>query len=155
MKPIHTGVLGAAMLVLTSLTAHADCAADLAAMTGHAAHNGGISKDGSLAPLESAKSAAAAGADTAAAPAAPKGEGIAKDGTHAPLEGPSGPQPGVAMSGADARAQQDGRPTAAEQAAGAVGGSARDTHLEKARAALDTGDEEACMKHLGEARSAS
>lgn len=157
MKPIHTGVLGAAMLVLTSLTAHADCAADLAAMTGHAAHGEGISKDGSLAPLESANSAAApaTGADTAAAaPEATGGNGIAKDGSHTPLEGAGGQQPGVAMSGADAQAQQEGKPTAAEQAEGGAGGSAR-THLEDARAALDAGDEATCRKHLEEARSAS
>lgn len=177
MKPIHAGVVGAAMLALTTLSAQADCAADLAAMTegtGHAqghdaaAHDGGISKDGTLAPLESPAEAAAssaapaAGSGMASAPDAGGNEGnggIAKDGSHAPLEGAGGPQPGVAMSGADAQAQQEGKPTAAEAAAGATaetaGGSDRDTHLREARKALDAGDEAACMKHLEEAKAAS
>ncbi|WP_347137985.1 hypothetical protein [Paracoccus sp. SSK6] len=193
MKPIYTGLVGAAFLALTGVAAQADCAADLAAMTG-GDHGGGISKDGSLAPLEGADSttsgtaandatastgaaadsgtaadtdSAAAGDSTAGASgatsgaastdtaAAGDGGGIAKDGTHTPLEGADGQQPGVAMSGADAQAQQEGKPTASEQAAGSAGGSDRDMHIEQARAALAAGDEAACMKHLEEAKAAS
>jgi hypothetical protein len=199
MKPISTGIVSAALLAMTALSAQADCAAELARLTGEGAAAEGISKDGSLAPLEGASDAAAGAsagtgtgadhaaseaADTAesagmnsAAPtdsastdtaatgaastgtastdsAAAEGEGIAKDGSHAPLEGASGQQPGVAMSGADAQAQQEGQPTAAEQATGASADhSTRDAHIEEARNALAEGNEEACMQAVKAAQS--
>lgn len=181
MKPICTGLVGAALLALTTVSAQADCAAEIARVTAGAGASEGISKDGSLAPLEEASDtnagatadAAATGAAAASgmSPAAPAteagagaGEGIAKDGSHVPLETAGGAQPGVAMSGADAQAQQAGEPTAAEQAANnadagqaaddAAAGqaaddgadlSAREAHVQAARDALAAGDEEACM----------
>ncbi|MDQ1900997.1 hypothetical protein RAH32_11135 [Paracoccus sp. WLY502] len=232
-----TGIVGAALLAMTAVSAQADCAAELARLTEGGASGSasqGISKDGSLAPLEGASDAAATGsaatgamstdtatsdatatgaataasassdpaaagaADTAeaagmnsAAPdgstsadtaatgmastdtaasgtastdtAAAGGEGIAKDGSHMPLEDASGQQAGVAMSGADAQAQQEGQPTAAEQAmgeqastghsAGAGDHSTRDAHIQAARDALAAGDEEACMKAVQAAQS--
>ncbi|MCZ0960272.1 hypothetical protein [Paracoccus benzoatiresistens] len=165
MKPICTGAIAAALLALTTVSAQADCAAELARMTeGGAAAGGGISKDGSLAPLEGGDSASgtdasgagASGTDMAASgtAAAEGGEGIAKDGSHTPMESAGGQQPGVAMSGADAQAQQEGQPTAAEQATGAAAGhSARDAHMKAARDALAAGDEDACMKALQAAES--
>ncbi|WP_237168320.1 hypothetical protein [Paracoccus shandongensis] len=182
MKPMSTGLVGAALLALTTVAAQADCAAELARLTGGGTAAEGISKDGSLAPLETAADAAAAGADAAASQAADTAEaagmtsaaptdsaasggaatdtaaegngGIAKDGSHTPLEGAGGQQPGVAMSGADAAAQQKGQPTAAEQATGAAGDqSTRDAHIQAARDALAAGDEDACMKAIEAAQS--
>ncbi|GGF53564.1 hypothetical protein GCM10011402_01970 [Paracoccus acridae] len=226
MKPMTTGIVGAALLAMTAVSAQADCAAELARLTEAGGASGsaseGISKDGSLAPLEGASDAGATGAaatgsmstdtttsdatatgaattqsassdpaaagaaDTAeaagmnsAAPdgststdtaatgatstdtAAAEGEGIAKDGTHTPLEDASGQQAGVAMSGADAQAQQEGQPTAAEQAGQVSGGSSagtgdqsvRDAHIQAARDALAAGDEDACMQAVQAAQS--
>ncbi|SNR54916.1 hypothetical protein EYF88_12700 [Paracoccus sediminis] len=184
MKPICTGAVAAALLALTTVAAQADCAAEIARLTtggdasgSMAAESEGISKDGSLAPLEDAPDAAADGdaaaaADAAAATetaaasgmnsAAPTDaeagagdEGIAKDGSLAPLEGAEGQQAGVAMSGADAQAQQEGEPTAAEQAAGGTAdASTREVHIQAARDALAAGDEDACMKAIEAAGSA-
>lgn len=192
MKATFTWVAGGAFLALTAVSAQADCAAELARLTEGGTATEGISKDGSLAPLEEASDAAATGTDaaataateaadtaeaagmTSAAPAdgastggasnggaastdtaaADGGEGIAKDGTHVPLEDASGQQAGVAMSGADAQAQQEGQPTAAEQASG--GGtdhSGRDAHIQAARDALAAGNEDACMEAVKAAQS--
>ncbi|WEF24169.1 hypothetical protein [Paracoccus sp. S3-43] len=192
MKATFTWVASGAFLALTAVSAQADCAAELARLTEGGTATEGISKDGSLAPLEGASEAADADAaateavDTAeaagmnsAAPtdgasaegastdgvsaegtaspdtaAAEGGEGIAKDGTHVPLEGASGQQAGVAMSGADAQAQQEGQPTAAEQAdGGAMDHSGRDAHLQAARDALAAGNEDACMEAVKAAQS--
>lgn len=213
MKPITTGIVGATLLAMTAVSAQADCAAELARLTEGGSASGsaseGISKDGSLAPLEDASDAATTGAaetagaagmnsaapegststdtaatgststdmaasgsaltDTAAGgtgstdAAAAGGERIAKDGSHTPLEDASGQQAGVAMSGADAQAQQEGQPTAAEQATGdhasaghsadAGGQSARDAHVQAARDALAAGDEDACMQAVQAAQS--
>lgn len=173
MKPMSTGLVGAALLALTTVSAQADCAAELARLTEGGADAQGISKDGSLAPLEGASDAAAAGTDAAASQAADtaeaagmtsaaptdsaaSGEGIAKDGSHVPLESAGGgQQPGVAMSGADAQAQQEGQPTAAEQAAGAAGAdhSTREAHIQAARDALAAGNEDACMQAVQAAGS--
>ena len=59
------------------------------------------------------------------------------------------------MSGADAQAQQEGQPTAAEQAAGSAGAdpSAREAHIQAARDALAAGDEDACMMAVEAAQS--
>lgn len=164
MKPIRTGIVGAALLALTTVSAQADCAAEIARLTaGEDTSGGGISKDGSLAPLEGAADAAAVG-DAAASAAtdmsppadndAGDGAGIAKDGSHVPLETAGSAQPGIAMSGADAQAQQEGRPTAAEQAAGDTpDGSSRDIHIQAARDALAGGDEDACMRAIEAAGS--
>ncbi len=194
MKPISTGIVGAALFAMTAVAAQADCAAELALLTGEAGATEGISKDGSLAPLESASDAAAgsggapatnnvaptesastdtattgsASTDSSASSAASTGTAadggeIAKDGSHVPLEDTSGQQAGVAMSGADAQAQQEGEPTAAEQAQveqtsdGAAGTSsdqsARDAHIKAAQDALAAGDEDACMAAVQAAQS--
>ncbi|TBN42814.1 hypothetical protein EYE42_04685 [Paracoccus subflavus] len=181
---MFTGVVGAALLALTTVAAQADCAAEIARLTtGGETSGGGLAKDGSLAPLEEAsdtasdtdaaamdttaaadaaaatETAAAAGMNSAAptdGASAEGGEGIAKDGSHVPLETAGGAQPGVAMSGADAQAQQEGEPTAAEQAAeGATDSqSTREVHIQAARDALAAGDEETCMKAIEAAESA-
>lgn len=184
MKATFTWVAGGAFLALTAVSAQADCAAELARLTEGGAAAEGISKDGSLAPLEGAPDAAAGtdaaateAADTAEAAgmnsAAPTpegaadgaastdtagsdgGEGIAKDGTHVPLEDASGQQAGVAMSGADAQAQQEGQPTAAEQASGGatMEHSGREAHIQAARDALAAGNEDACMEAVKAAQS--
>ncbi len=157
---------------LGAVAAQADCAADLARMTGAAGAEEGISKDGSLAPLQGADTGTAATpaettpAETTPAEATQTGdaaagategaaEGIAKDGTHTPLEDPGGQdQAGIAMSGQDAQAQQQGEATAADQAAAGAtpsGGADRDALIESARTALAAGDEEACLKALEQA----
>jgi hypothetical protein len=43
---------GCALLAVSGAAAHADCAEDLASFTGEAGNTEGISKDGSLAPLQ-------------------------------------------------------------------------------------------------------
>ncbi|GHG18000.1 hypothetical protein GCM10017322_13610 [Paracoccus aerius] len=179
MKTTLTWVAGSAFLAMTAMSAQADCAAELARLTGGETASEGISKDGSLAPLEgssdgasatdSATETAADAGMNSAAPAASgeasaDAEGIAKDGSHAPLEGDSGQQAGIAMSGADAQAQQEGQPTATEQATAAAtnGGSTeassdastREAHIQAARDALAAGDEDTCMKAVQAAGSA-
>ncbi|WP_052715310.1 hypothetical protein [Paracoccus sp. 228] len=147
---------------------------DTTAMTGDstgAASGGteGIAKDGSLAPLEqpagddtqadapdasadassdmpaadmpAADMPAANGADSAS------GEGIAKDGSLAPLEGTEAePGTAVAMSGSDVQAQQEGEPTAAEEAEGDEAMPDRDSLIADAERALAEGDEAACQE---------
>ena len=63
----------------------------------------------------------------------------------------------MATSADDAAAQQSGGSTAAEQAAGAAGnaaggGEARDQALARAEAALEAGDEAACLEALKEVK---
>lgn len=164
MKHLVTPIAAAAFCILGAGAAQADCAADLAMLEGTAGTTGGIAKDGSLAPLQKPGTAAgtSTGTDSAAAPPdagtapPPAGaEGIAKDGTHMPLEGQAA-ESGKAMSGQDAQAQQQGQPTAAEQAGGAAsttpatGSDARSAALERARTALSAGDEQACLTALKE-----
>ena len=174
MKYSMTWMAGCAICAFAGM-AQADCAADLArftdttAMTGDstgAASGGteGIAKDGSLAPLEqpagddtqadapdasadassdmpAADMPAADGADSAS------GEGIAKDGSLAPLEGTEAePGTAVAMSGSDVQAQQEGEPTAAEEAEGDEAMPDRDSLIADAERALAEGDEAACQE---------
>lgn len=108
-------ILLSGCVLLGSITvAYADCAEELARM------GGGISKDGSMAPLQE-----------------PSAEGgIAKDGTGMPLN--SGAD--VATSPADVQSQQEGGETAAEEAM-----DGNDEALTKAREALAAGDEVGCM----------
>lgn len=213
---------GCAICALAT-AAQADCAEDLARLTGDpstAGDSAGISKDGSLAPLETpdhAETSAEAGTEagssddmavsgsdsemttttsdagdmaddsdteggdgnTAASDAdteaddgsatpsdadAASGEAIAKDGSLAPLETEEGDgSTDVAMSAQDAAQQQDGNPTAAQEAeAGdanadtdmASGSSPdRDALIEEARAALAAGDEDACRAALDQVES--
>lgn len=169
MKYSMTWMAGCAICAFAGM-AQADCAADLARFTDTAAMTGdstgaasggteGIAKDGSLAPLEqpagddtqadapdaSADAAsdmpAADGADSAS------GEGIAKDGSLAPLEGTEAePGTAVAMSGSDVQAQQEGEPTAAEEAEGDEAMPDRDSLIADAERALAEGDEAACQE---------
>lgn len=153
----------AIFLALGSTAAWADCQEELAQLTG------GVSKDGSLAPLESAAGAvgqadhaegagatgqAGHGAEGAAAEGSAAGDGeVSKDGSTEPLEA----DPQIATSGQDVAAQQEGGETAAQQAnqgAGGSGdGSGRQAALDRAHAALAAGDEEACMAAVEEARA--
>ncbi len=170
---IYMGLLAAcAAGALTASAAQADCAAELAALESGATSTPsaeGISKDGSLAPLQSAtEQEAVPGQDPPAEPdsapaamaeapsdatagtddgATSDAEGVAKDGSQAPLETDAN----QAMSGQDAQAQQEGKPTAAETAqAGAASGD-RDAAIQKARDALAAGDEAACLEAVAEA----
>ena len=169
MKYSMTWMAGCAICAFAGM-AQADCAADLARFTDTAAMTGdsagaasggteGIAKDGSLAPLEqpagddaqadapgasadaSSDMPAADGADSAS------GEGIAKDGSLAPLEGTEAePGTAVAMSGSDVQAQQEGEPTAAEEAEGDEAMPDRDSLIADAERALAEGDEAACQE---------
>lgn len=165
MKYSMTWMAGCAICAFAGM-AQADCAADLARFTDTAAMTGdsagaasggteGIAKDGSLAPLEqpagddaqadapdaSSDMPAADGADSAS------GEGIAKDGSLAPLEGTEAePGTAVAMSGSDVQAQQEGEPTAAEEAEGDEAMADRDSLIADAERALAEGDEAACQE---------
>ena len=174
MKYSMTWMAGCAICAFAGM-AQADCAADLARFTDTAAMTGdsagaasggteGIAKDGSLAPLEqpagddtqadapdasadassdmpAANMPAADGADSAS------GEGIAKDGSLAPLEGTEAePGTAVAMSGSDVQAQQEGEPTAAEEAEGDEAMPDRDSLIADAERALAEGDEAACQE---------
>lgn len=180
MKRHVTLLAGCAVFALSATAAHADCAEELAQLSagtsGSAGAEGGISKDGTLAPLQTEADAAATGGaetdmaggttgasaeaggttsgagSTATGSAEADGE-IAKDGSQAPLETGSA----VATSAQDAQAQQEGAGTAAEQA-GADAASDGDTPertaaLDRARMALESGDEDACMAAVEEARS--
>ncbi len=173
MKYSMTWMAGCAICAFAGM-AQADCAADLARFTDTAAMTGdsadaasggteGIAKDGSLAPLEqpagddtqadapeesadaSSDMPAADGADSAS------GEGIAKDGSLAPLEGTEAePGTAVAMSGSDVQAQQEGEPTAAEEAEGDEAMPDRDSLIADAERALAKGDEAACQEAVGQ-----
>ncbi|SFH46180.1 hypothetical protein SAMN04488020_11546 [Palleronia marisminoris] len=163
--------------------AFADCAEEISALQadgGMSAETGasdtgrtGIAKDGTLAPLEEPNATeaegAAAGGDVATTTSAGEepadqdasagGGGdndIAKDGTQAPLaeDGTAAEGNGtgmdedsaIAVSQQDAEAQQD-------LASGANDGI-RVEALERAQAALDRGDEDACLQAVEEARGA-
>ena len=140
-------VLAGCMIFAGAAAAQADCAGEIANLSGHGgAKAGGISKDGSTAPLEGAGTAAAGGAEQAAP--SPDGK-IAKEGGM-PLEGTGGASQDAAMSQQDAEAQQHGGTTAAAEAA-AAGGSG--DALERAKAALAAGDETGCMRAVEEAKA--
>lgn len=145
----HAGVLaGVALLALSTGQALGSCADEIAALsaqasgggTGTAAH-GGVSKDGSLAPLQDSGAAAgtSAGGST--------GGRVAKDGSTMPLSGNGdGPSPTTAMSDQDAQAQQQGGQTAAATAQDSAGELT--AALDQARAAEKAGDETGCMKAI-------
>lgn len=157
----------AAALLLGATGASADCREDLAKLTE------GVSKDGSMAPLQESSSVAtqdmdkeaaskaaegsdtamggtaAMGSETASTDSDQSGE-VAKDGTEEPLNA----DPDLATSGQDAQAQSEGGETAAEQAMAGDGSEDRDAAIARAQAALDAGDEAACMEALEEAKGA-
>ncbi len=151
-KTLLTSCAVAAFMTSPAL---ADCAEDLARMQDGSETSGessGISKDGSLAPLQTESSEsmpATEDADQADNQNQTEGEGIAKDGSHVPLEGESDADQDVAMSGQDAQAQQQAEPSA--DGTTAEGSGDRDALMERAQAALDAGDEEACNQALEEA----
>jgi hypothetical protein len=137
----------AAALSLAAGTAAADCRAELDQLTR-------VAKTGTMAPLEGStgETPQVGGDDTAQADAGggeTSAEGVAKDGSMEPL----GAKEDLAMSGQDAAAQQEGGATAAEQAAGAPAGSDFDAAIARAEAALDDGDEHACMAAVEDARA--
>lgn len=139
-------VLALALMGSASV-ALADCKEEMAALK-----TSGIAKDGTTVPLSDTATPTPQGEGQAAAPET-GGSGLAKDGTEAPI----GADPGVATSADDAAAQQSGGSTAAEQAAGAAGnaaggGEARDQALARAEAALEAGDEAACLEALKEVK---
>ncbi|RRH78267.1 hypothetical protein [Falsigemmobacter faecalis] len=136
-------------LTLTSAAAYADCKSELAVFEAEAGRTGGgISKDGTLAPLQEAPAATGTAGSATEAPSATDTAGAAKDGSGTPLNA----SPGQAMSGQDAQAQQSGGKTAAETA---DKGTAKDhsAAVEKARAALAAGDEAACLEALKEGKA--
>lgn len=112
-------LIGGCLLIGGAVAASADCAQELARL------GGGISKDGSLAPLEAPDAEAGIAKD-----------GIAKDGATMPL----GTGADVATSPADVESQQQGGETAAEEA-----GDGRDAAIAKAHQAMAAGDEAGCM----------
>ena len=125
-------------------TASADCAAKIAKL------GGGISKDGSMAPLQGTTPAPPAAAEGASAPAEEAvgevmGDDVAKDGTEEPL----GASPDIATSAQDAASQSAGGDTATAQATGeGHAADGKQAALAKAQAALDAGDEAACMEAI-------
>jgi hypothetical protein len=132
-----------AVLALATGIASADCSEELASLTG------GVSKDGTTAPLVGdAAPTPQTGGDGVVA-AAPSTDGIAKDGSTTPLA----TDPGVATSVEDAQAQQQGGATAAEQAMGKPGSEdeGRKAAIAEAHAALAAGDEAGCMAALEKA----
>ena len=136
-------LIASAVLALGTVPALADCREELAQL------QGGVSKDGSMAPLQSPGEATPQ-QGSAAATGAESTEGVAKDGTGTPL----GTDPNLATSAEDAQAQSQGGDTAAAQAAGTgdAGGTEKPDALARAQAALDAGDEAACMAAVEEAK---
>lgn len=133
----------ASALLLTGGAAFAGCQEELASL------EAGVAKDGTTAPLDSPATPQTGGE----AATKTTGEGLAKDGATAPLA----TSPDVATSGQDAQAQQQGGATAAQQAVGGAvpAASPKSQAIARAHDALKAGDEEACMKAVEEAKSAS
>lgn len=147
MKRLHILLPLAAFMTMAG-GAYADCREDLAQM------QPGVSKDGSRAPLAEGTGGTPQTSDnqpaTGMGDASASGEGVAKDGTQMPLA----TDPGVATSADDAQAQQQGGGTAAEVAGGEAGEpTSAASVLEEAQAALDRGDEAACLEALERAKS--
>lgn len=119
-------ILVAAMSLAFVGSAHADCADDLAKLEENipATQDEGISKDGSLAPLQ-------------------EDAGLGQDNPAA-----KGDPTDQAMSGQDVEAQQEGQPVAAESAQSETDTEDRSAAISKARAALESGDEAACREAL-------
>lgn len=146
MKRHHT--LIAATLVAAGIggfatAAMADCASELNALS----KGGG--KDATLAPLSDSTTATPQTGGTAKSPDE-MAKGGGKDGSKTPMNA----DPNIAMSGQDAQAQSEGGQTAAAQAQGAAGSGtgSRQAALDEARAALASGDEDACMAAVQRAK---
>lgn len=146
-----TAVIAASAIAGLAGPALADCEQELSELRGRlqAEAEDGVSKDGSLAPLEGSGSEApemdrsdmSSGSDQSTT--AEGGNEIVKDGDTAPLETDMSNR---ATSGQQAEAQQQ------DGASARMSQEAKDA-LEAAQAALDAGDEEACMEALEKARN--
>lgn len=162
MKIVAKALVVTASFALSSSFAFADCAQDLAALeakVGGDSHEG-IAKDGSLAPLQkqTKSSSSPAPNDKTSAEDAQEGKATSPgEAAVAPMDSnPSetaGADAAQAMSGQDAQSQQGGGATAAQQAQGTSQDSGSSTAsyretLTKARAALEAGDEDACVQAL-------
>lgn len=163
MKTVAKALVFTASFALSSSIAFADCAQELAALEAKMGgdNHEGIAKDGSLAPLQKQTddSSSPAPNDKTSAEDAEVGKATSA-GEHAvaptdskPSE-TAGADAAQAMSGQDAQSQQGGGATAAQQAQGISndGGSPKaashEDAMANARAALEAGDEEACIQAL-------
>lgn len=151
MKRKLTSVIALCALAGLSGPAFADCQDELSKLTGKAGAEGGggIIQDGSLAPLEDPDDGPGA-TDTSAASSGDADDNddgeIVKDGDAEPLDAETSQ---VATSGQDAAAQQhadsgDGSKQMSQEAKDAIN---------TAKAALEAGDEKACMEAVEEARN--
>jgi hypothetical protein len=122
-KTILTAAATAALLAFGAASAQAECAQG----------NAGISKDGSLAPMQQSADAGSNAPGSTGTTTGPASEGaqantqgsgqnsgqgsgeIAKDGSTAPLASEPGGGTDVATSPQDVQSQQDGQSTAAAQ----------------------------------------
>ena len=109
-KTILTAAATAALLTFGAASANAECATNSA----------GISKDGSLAPLQQPAdgSAEAGTTGTTTGPASEQANAageIAKDGSTMPMATEPGGGTDVATSAQDVQRQQEGQPTAAAE----------------------------------------
>lgn len=156
MKRKLTSVIALCAIAGLSGPAFADCQDELAKLTGEvsAEGNGGIIQDGSLAPLEDPDEDAGA-TDTSEASSSDsedtEGDGeIVQDGDTEPLEADTSQ---VATSGQDAAAQQnEGSGESSADGSEEMSQEAKDA-IETAKAALEAGDEKACMEAVEEARN--
>ncbi|MEJ1158333.1 hypothetical protein [Prosthecomicrobium sp. N25] len=145
MITLKTTLAGAAIALLTTTAAMAECMDKSASgstgsgsVTMNAPHGGTgsvggtradgsaagtnrVSKDGTMAPLQTDKSGSttmgATGSGSAATGATGTGSAqgrVAKDGSNMPLAGQNGGSPDVATSGQDVQSQQHGGKTAAQ-----------------------------------------
>jgi hypothetical protein len=163
---------GVALLTLASGPVSAACLDEIASLspgttTGSVATTGNtaparVSKDGSLAPMQSGQQAAAGqttGSTGSPGQGSSPGQGIAKDGSTMPLaNNPGGGDKTVATSAQDAQAQQRGGQTASGQAQTAGGGSSgyhspeMMAAIDKARTLQQQGNEAGCMQAVQDAK---
>jgi uncharacterized NAD(P)/FAD-binding protein YdhS len=156
MKRKLTSVIALCAIAGLSGPAFADCQDELAKLTNetNAEDRGGIIQDGSLAPLEDPDEDAGA-TDTSEASASDsedtEGDGeIVQDGDTEPLEADTAQ---VATSGQDAAAQQnEDMGDSAASGSTEMSPEAKDA-INTAKAALEAGDEKACMEAVEEARN--
>lgn len=163
MKIVAKVLVITASFTLSAPMAFADCAQDLAALEakmGSDSHEG-IAKDGSLAPLQKQKDDSSSPApndetsaeDAQEGKATPPGEPAVAPTDSKPSE-TSEADAAQAMSGQDAQSQQGGGATAAQQAQdaskhnGSLNTASHTEALANARAALEAGDEDACVQAL-------
>jgi hypothetical protein len=163
---------GAALLTLASGPVSAACIDEIASLspgttTGSVGATGTtagarVSKDGSLAPMQSGQQAAAGqttGSTGSTGQGSSPGQGIAKDGSTMPLaNNPGGGDKTVATSAQDAQAQQRGGQTASGQAQTTGGGSSgyhspeMMAAIDKARTLQQQGNEAGCMQAVQDAK---